>query len=111
MLAEDGGVNKKLNLRGALEKYKNPEKIKEEKKRGRLIALKNTIIVDANVILRYLLNDNQEQSKKANQTKPNQTFIQPKIWILLVLFCWHMQRIIIVRFLHLIKNSKKKSKI
>jgi hypothetical protein len=69
MLAEDGGVNKKLNLRGALEKYKNPEKIKEEKKRGRLIALKNTIIVDANVILRYLLNDNQEQSKKANQTK------------------------------------------
>lgn len=33
--------------------------------------MKNTIIVDANVILRYLLNDNQEQSKKANQTKPN----------------------------------------
>ena len=27
--------------------------------------MKNTIIVDANVILRYLLNDNQEQSKKA----------------------------------------------
>lgn len=65
MLAEDGGVNKKLNLRGALEKYKNRQKINEEKKRGRLIALKNTVIVDANVILRYLLNDNQEQSKKA----------------------------------------------
>jgi hypothetical protein len=32
MLAEDGGVNKKLNLRGALEKYKNPQKINEEKK-------------------------------------------------------------------------------
>ena len=31
MLADEGD-NKKLNLRGALEKYNNPEKIKEEKK-------------------------------------------------------------------------------
>jgi hypothetical protein len=31
MLADEGD-KKKLNLRGALEKYKNPKKIKDEKK-------------------------------------------------------------------------------
>jgi len=56
MLAEEDN-NKKLNLRGAMEKYKNPKRIKDKKRLGRLLALKNMIIVDANVILRYLLND------------------------------------------------------
>ena len=49
MLADEGD-NKKLSLRGALENYKNPKKIKDKKSLRKQIVLKNTIIVNENII-------------------------------------------------------------
>ena len=55
------------SARGALSKYANSDRVKDESSTWEKEVVKNMEMLDTNMILRYLLNDNKEMADEAEK--------------------------------------------